>query len=162
MRIGITGHQRLKNLSDWDWIKEQMDSTLREFPRPVIGVTSLAIGADQLFAKTILEHQGIIEAIIPFEGYELKFAQGADREAYQHLLRSASRIEILTKAESDEESYRAAGIRVADISEMLMAVWDGRPAGGLGGTADIVAYARQQGKKILHFNPITHSVVQSN
>src|SRR6266511_1489908 len=105
MRIGITGHQRLKNLSDWDWIKEQMDSTLREFPRPVIGVTSLAIGADQLFAKTILEHQGIIEAIIPFEGYELKFAQGADREAYQHRLRSASRIEILTKAESDEESY---------------------------------------------------------
>ena len=28
---------------------------------------------------------------------------------------------------------------------MLVAVWDGQPARGLGGTADVVAYARQRG-----------------
>jgi hypothetical protein len=32
-----------------------------------------------------------------------------------------------------------------DRSSVLVAVWDGQPARGLGGTADVVAYARQRG-----------------
>jgi hypothetical protein len=32
---------------------------------------------------------------------------------------------------------------VVEASELLVAVWDGEPARGLGGTADVVAYARE-------------------
>jgi hypothetical protein len=32
-----------------------------------------------------------------------------------------------------------------DRSDVLLAVWDGRPARGFGGTGDVVAYARRRG-----------------
>ena len=38
-----------------------------------------------------------------------------------------------------------AGKVVVDRSSVLLAVWDGQPSRGLGGTADVVAYARQRG-----------------
>jgi hypothetical protein len=148
MRIGITGHQRLKNPSSWDWVEGEIKTIVALFPEPLIGITSLAIGADQLFAKIILEQQGTIEAIIPFEGYKLKFAEGNDRQEYQNFLNRASRIEVLQKKTSDEEAYFAAGKRVVDLAEILIAVWDGKPAVGLGGTADVVTYATQKRKKI--------------
>jgi hypothetical protein len=34
---------------------------------------------------------------------------------------------------------------VVDPSDVLVAVWDGEPARRLGGTADVVAYARERG-----------------
>jgi hypothetical protein len=51
--------------------------------------------------------------------------------------------------EPTEEAFWAAGQRVVEESEQLIAVWDGRPAGGLGGTADVVAYAQKLGKNVL-------------
>ncbi|MFJ8953478.1 hypothetical protein ACIRO1_25525 [Streptomyces sp. NPDC102381] len=42
----------------------------------------------------------------------------------------------------------AAGKEVVDQSDVLLAVWDGKPAGGKGGTADVVAYAQRQGMDV--------------
>ena len=39
-----------------------------------------------------------------------------------------------------------------------MFVWDGEKAEGLGGTGDIVTYARQRGKPVVHIEPITKVV----
>ncbi|MEO5877101.1 MAG: hypothetical protein ABIQ26_19070, partial [Streptosporangiaceae bacterium] len=50
--------------------------------------------------------------------------------------------------EPTDEAYLVAGHRVVKRSDLLLAVWDGRPAGGLGGTADIVAYARDRGTEV--------------
>jgi hypothetical protein len=33
---------------------------------------------------------------------------------------------------------------VVDRSERVVAVWDGKPASGVGGTADVVSYAHQK------------------
>jgi hypothetical protein len=41
-----------------------------------------------------------------------------------------------------EDAYEAAGRWIATESEVLIAVWDGQPARGRGGTADTVSYAR--------------------
>jgi hypothetical protein len=155
MKIGITGHQRLKDPLDWDRVRLEMERILASFPQPLIGITSLAIGADQLFAEIILQQSGTFEAIIPFAGYELKFAEGDEREKYQHLLNRASRVEILHKIASEEHAYFEAGKRVVDLADTLVAVWDGKPAAGLGGTADVVAYAQQQGKTVIHLDPTT-------
>jgi hypothetical protein len=38
-----------------------------------------------------------------------------------------------------------AGKVVVDRSSVLVAVWDGQPSRGLGGTADVVRYARERG-----------------
>lgn len=160
MRIGITGHQRLKERAGWQWVSSQLDGLLNELGRPLIGVTSLAVGADQLFANAILRHGGSLEAIIPFAGYENTFSERKDREEYERLLTSASKVEILEKHGSDEEAYLAAGKRMIELSDILIAVWDGKPAAGLGGTGDAVNYALQRRKKTVHLNPITHQVTE--
>lgn len=50
--------------------------------------------------------------------------------------------------ESTEQAHLAAGQAVVDRSERLVTVWDGKPARGIGGTADIVSYARQKGVSV--------------
>lgn len=160
MRVGITGHQRLKDPSGWTWVKADFTRILARCPPPLIGVTSLAIGADQLFAGIILQLNGTFEVIVPFERYASKFVEGHDKEEYQRLLQLASRVEVLPEMASEEHAYFEAGKRVVDLTELLIAVWDGKPAAGLGGTADVVAYARASGKDMIHINPIDHSVAE--
>ena len=158
MKIGITGHQRLKAPASWDWVKQEFDRLLSSLAPPLTGVTSLAIGADQLFAEAILEHGGSLKVIVPFAGYEFTFSEGDDRKQYLRLLASASDREILDKHGSDEEAYLAAGQCVVDRSQLLLAVWDGTPAAGIGGTGDVVNYALQQGRKLIHLNPVTREI----
>jgi hypothetical protein len=161
MKIGITGHQRLPQLSDWDWVNIEMHRVLEALDPPLIGISSLAAGADQLFAEVVLERGGRLEVVIPFEGYENTFTQPEDRETYLSLLASASDVEVLDKFGSEEEAYLTAGERLVDGSDSLLAVWNGQPAAGLGGTADVVQYARDNQKKIIHLNPLTREVTIS-
>jgi hypothetical protein len=155
MRVGITGHQRLKDPSLWDVVRMEMEKILAHLFKPLIGITSLAVGADQLFAEIILQQSGTFEAIIPFEGYEFKFTEGEARNRYRYLVHRASQVEVLSKTVSEEQAYFEAGKKVVDLADVLVAVWDGKPAAGLGGTADVVAYAQQQGKQVIHLNPTT-------
>lgn len=155
MRIGITGHQRLEDPTRWSWVKQELDHVLSSIALPFIGSTSLAIGADQLFADAVLERGGSLEVIVPFVNYEFTFSEGHDRQEYLRLLASASDQNVLEPHGSDEEAYLAAGQCVVDRSQLLLAVWDGAPAAGLGGTGDVVNYALQQGKKLIHLNPVT-------
>lgn len=160
MRVGITGHQRLKETTDWDWVEREMERILSAVPSPLVGVTSLAIGADQLFARVVLRRGGSLELIIPFEGYEATFDAERDRDEYRDLLRRASRVETLPGHGSNEQAYLAAGQRMVDVSELVIAVWNGKPAAGIGGTGDAVDYALRQGKWTLHVNPITRQVTE--
>ena len=160
MRIGITGHQRLAHPEDWLWVQDELDKFLLQVSTPLVGFTSLAIGADQRFAEMILRHGGTFTAIIPFVGYELKFAEGEDREAYERFLALAADVQVLKALASNREAYFKAGKQVVNRSELLVAVWDGKPAAGLGGTADVVAYARQCGRPIRHINPANRAVTK--
>lgn len=158
MRVGITGHQRLKPPAEWGWVKAEIDKILGTTPQPLIGVSSLAIGADQLFANAILRHDGLLEVIIPFPDYERTFDEGEDKQSYQGLLNRASRVDVLQREGSDEECYFKAGKMVADRADLLIAVWNGKPAAGLGGTGDIAKYVAQKQKRTLHLNPYTREV----
>ena len=162
MRIGITGHQRLSSPADWRWVEETISELLSSMPGEIIGFTSLAVGADQLFVEIILKRGALFTVIVPLADYELKFAEGSDRDSYNRLLSQASTVEVLQSAGSNREAYFKAGKQVVNRSELLIAVWDGKPAAGLGGTADVVEYARQCGKPIAHLDPINHVVNEVN
>jgi len=160
VRVGITGHQELEDPKAWDWVKPKIEELLATLPQPVIGITSLAVGADSLFARVVLQHNGSIEVVLPFAGYELKL-QAHERDEYRRLLERASTLTVLQRKQTDEDSYFEAGKKVVDRAELLIAVWDGKPAKGLGGTADIVDYASQERKDVIHLDPIRRVVTSS-
>lgn len=156
MKVGVTGHRLPREPEkDWTWTQGEVDRILGQFSGLLVGVTSLAIGADQIFAEAILQRQGSLEAIIPFAAYEETFAEGQERQTYYRLLALASTVEVLEKSGSDEEAYLQAGQKIVDGVDLLLAIWDGKPARGLGGTGDVVEYALAREKSVLHLNPVT-------
>jgi len=119
----------------------------------ILAVTSLAAGGDQIFAECALATGGQLMAIIPCEGYERTFSDPTNLATYRRLLNSSKNKVLLPFQEPSEEAYWAAGKRIVDTAYMLVAVWDGLPAGGLGGTADVVKYAEKQNKEVLRVWP---------
>jgi hypothetical protein len=154
--VGITGHQRLEPPEAWQWVTAAVRAELAQMPPPLVGVTSLAIGADQVFAVLVLELGGAIHAVIPFADIERSFSP-EDLPVYRDLIKHAE-VEILRTPGSDEDAYLAAGRRVVDQTDTIIAVWNGEPAKGKGGTADIVAYARERGVPLIHVNPDTRTI----
>jgi hypothetical protein len=116
-------------------------------PAPRHVFTSLAAGADQLVARAVLHEGGSIHAIVPSANYEATL-DGDDLIAYNELLGEADQVTQLDFREPSEEAYWAAGKEIVDRSDLLIAIWDGKPARGLGGTGDVVNYARSRGKSV--------------
>jgi hypothetical protein len=144
MRVGCTGH-RLLDAETARIVERALHERLARLPADVlVGVTSLADGADQLFAEAILALGGVLEVVLPAERYREQLPAGS-RETYDRLLARAAAIECLAFEDSTSEAHMEAGRAVVRRSEVLVAVWDGHPARGLGGTADVVAYARARG-----------------
>jgi hypothetical protein len=112
------------------------------------GVSSLAEGADQLFAAHVLGAGGVLEAIVPCEDYGRTLATDSGRVRYEQFRNAAETVITLPFAKPSEEAFLAAGHTLRDRCDHLFAVWDGRPARGLGGTADVVSYARTRGRPI--------------
>jgi hypothetical protein len=157
-RIGITGHQRLEDPERWPWVARVMLEELARIAPPVVGVTSLAVGADQLFARLVLERGGTIHAVLPFADIERSFLPD-DVCAYRELAKQAT-IEVLDTPGTDEDAYLAAGHRVVELSDTVLAVWDGKPAKGKGGTADVVSYAMRRGVPVIHIDPVSRTVLK--
>ena len=53
---------------------------------------------------------------------------------------------------------RACGLRTVDQSAAVIAFWDGQPAAGRGGTAEIVEYVRKQQKPLLWIHAATGEI----
>ena len=154
--IGVTGHQQRYGL-DWSWTRSAIAEVLNGSGPIERALTSLAVGTDQVFAEVAFAQAIKVQAVIPFAGYERCFG-GAGLEAYRRLLSRCDDMIILKRTGSDEEAFLAAGVRVADDSDLLIAVWDGEPAAGLGGTADVVEHALAGGGEVVHLDPFSCSV----
>jgi hypothetical protein len=145
-RVGGTGH-RLLPAATARLVEHALRERLaRHAPAPgvLVGVTSLADGADLLFAETILALGGALEVVLP--AFRYRHVVPADSlEAHDRLLARAHRVRRLAFPESTSEAHMAAGRVLVDGADLLVAVWDGRPARGFGGTGDVVAYARSRG-----------------
>jgi hypothetical protein len=113
----------------------------------IVGISSLARGADQLFADIVLDRGGHLVGVVPCEKYEETFPNPVDLEKYRQLLKKADQIIQLDHIEPTEDAFWEAGKRVVGMSDILIAVWDGKP-GGKGGTADVVAYAESISKPV--------------
>jgi len=168
LRIGVTGHQLLQQRLNsqeaphteelaWQWVEGEFAALLSKAQGQVV-ISCLAAGADQRLTRAGLEHGTSIEVILASKGYEETFDKAADRQEFEHLLARASAIFHTDYPEPSEEAYYAAGKMVVQHSDLLVAVWDGLDAVGLGGTGDVVAYARDHGRDTLHLDPIRRSV----
>lgn len=152
MNIGITGHQKLGYRKSKRWISEELKDEIRRL-KPIMAYSCLAIGADQLFAKIIFVEGIQLTAIIPCKEYQKTF-NNSDLDDYTKALKRSVKIYELDFFECSEYAFLQAGKHMVQKSDIIFAIWDGKKAKGLGGTADIVEYAISVGKTVIHLNPI--------
>lgn len=146
--IGVTGHQDIPSEALAFVEKGIADVISRSGEQP-LGVSSLAAGADQLFADILLKAGGQLHVVVPCRGYEKTFSEQTNLDCFLDLLQKADIIETLDNPAPSEEAFLEAGHRVVDLSQLLIAVWDGKVAKGKGGTADIIDYARERGREVV-------------
>lgn len=160
--LGITGHRDLKDIEHINNLLVQEVSHLQTlYPNSeLIILSALAEGADRMLANIAKQKNLPLHVILPFnkEEYEKDFPDTINefRVFYNYALETAgvhvidpvvpeSQTLIPLKDKQSSNIYRnlqyaKAGMFLAERSHILFALWDGKKARGLGGTAQIVDF----------------------
>ncbi|MGW5259724.1 hypothetical protein ACWEQG_02035 [Microbispora sp. NPDC004025] len=144
VRIGVTGHMNL-TAATAVLISEAIRAHLRAADGDIVGVSCIARGADSLFAEAVLEAGGTLEVVLPSQDYREAKVKPDHADLFDRLLGKATRVRTMPFDHASREAYVAANEAMLGSVDELVAVWDGAPAAGQGGTADVVAEARERG-----------------
>jgi hypothetical protein len=145
-RIAVSGHRGLP-AETVTLVDAAIRAELQAAGGGVTGLSSLAGGADQIFAQAVLDLGGQIETVVPAEKYRDSLPAEA-RVEYDQLLARSVAVHPMPFTEPTPEAYMAAAEFMIGLADELWAVWDGEHARGYGGTADVVAYAWDNGKPV--------------
>jgi len=183
LRIGITGHRvppklpiesepQLRVLLDGILAtivatarsaEKDYPATRSAGPSEFVIVTSLAEGSDRLVAEAGLKSGFETEAVLPFarDEYARDFKTPESRAAFEGLLRRATAVFELDGAAGERaRAYEAAGFVMLANVDLLIAIWDGEEAAGVGGTAQIVSRAVADGIPIIRIEPQNPTAMQ--
>jgi hypothetical protein len=160
-RVGATGHQRLHDPGAWPWVREELARALDAVKPPLVGLSALAAGTDQIFAEMILARDGTLELVLPFTNYRDVFRKDAGRASFDRLSALAARVWHLPPAPSRDEAYLLAGKLVVEQCDLVLAVYDGRTDTGIGSTGDVVEYATKKGVPLVVIDPVKRAVTRS-
>ena len=125
-------------------------------------ISSLAKGADRIVAKVAMDHlSASLKVVAPFniDEYRKDFEPSGDLNEFNELFEKSENKHNLIQEEPPsigirEDGYERAGKEVVDSCEILIAVWDGLPARGKGGTAEIVEYACSINRMVVWINAL--------
>lgn len=179
VRVGVTGHRAWTG--DSDEIAQRVGAVLRAIAEvasavsrdpsagyasapPVLRVISpIAEGADRLVAREGIARGYELQCPLPFfrEEYEKDFSTDASRAEFQQLLSHANAVfELDCDRAEGSHPYQTVGRIMLAQCDLLIAIWDGLPPKGTGGTSQMVAEAAEQEIPIIWINPATPGVIQ--
>jgi uncharacterized phage-like protein YoqJ len=152
--IAITGHR------DMIETEELKQSVFKFFEEKIeqsdelVLLSPLADGADRFVAKIFLElqkeHDGLRLVVpMPFgqERYMEDFDEKSKEEFLELLARADGSFQIPSMGDSP---YAELGKYIVNVSDVLLALWDGTYNGKAGGTGDVVTYSRGR-VELVHF-----------
>ncbi|MFE3073494.1 hypothetical protein [Streptomyces sp. NPDC059247] len=147
MRVGITGHRGLDTDVERR-VRGLLEAVVRAYdPDELVGVSCVADGPDAWFAEYVLAHGGRLEVVVPADAYRESLPE-EHWPVYDRLMDRAAEVHRTGMTDSDSVAHMAGSEILVDLADELLAVWDGNPAWGFGGTADVVAYAERAGVRV--------------
>ncbi|HEY2298849.1 MAG TPA: hypothetical protein VGH43_14035 [Jatrophihabitans sp.] len=160
LRIGATGHRWLDPTDQVlvDTVRTALDGlrsacTVSSTPTTDVGLTvisSLAEGADRIIAEVALSMGAVLEVVLPLavEDFVTDFADDASRLRFKQLLAQAESVTTVPGNPARPDAYADSGEMVVQRCDALLALWDGRPSRGKGGTAEVVDTAGGAAKPV--------------
>ena len=144
MRIGVTGHMDLTDDTVPLVARAIRDALTPHADGNLTGVSCLARGTDSIFAQVIIDLGGKLEVVLPSTNYRDTKVKPDHAPLFDRLLTLATTVRAMPFDTAGRDAYAAANEAVLDSIDQLVAVWDGQPSTGQGGTADAVAEARHR------------------
>ena len=126
-------------------------------------ISSLAEGSDRLVAEAGLAAGLTLEAVLPFhrEEYARDFKTEDSQTVYESLLQRTSAIFELDGDPTDRSrAYETAGLIMLANIDLLITIWDGNAAAGVGGTAQIISRAVSSGIPIVWIEPANPTAIR--
>jgi hypothetical protein len=174
LRIGVSGHRVPPKLPEESEapLRALVDRTLAAIAATarkantastLIIVSSLAEGSDRIVAAAGLAAGFALQAVLPFEKaeYERDFETPMSRSEFEELLgRACDVFELDGAADERPRAYEAAGLFMLANIDVLVAIWDGGVAAGIGGTAQIVERAIADGIAVVWIEPSHPNAMQ--
>jgi len=151
--VGFTGHRQIQDPAlIARAIGQALDHLIREAEGEWVVLSSVAEGGDQLFVEQALARHLSWHALLPLPANE--FSKDFEPEQWAHVESLLARAEHLHVGDENEtaprvDAYLDCGLETVNGSDLLVAVWDGEPARGKGGTAEVVEYARSIGRPLI-------------
>ena len=145
VRLAVTGHRAFDDAAA-EHIRSRVVLLLETLSAagPVRVVTNLAEGADQLVAEAAVQRRLPLEVIVPAAGYAESLPE-PDQRRFTELRTAAASVRTLDHPAPSPAAYRGAGLAMLAEADLLLAIWDGGAARGTGGSAEVVAHARELG-----------------
>jgi hypothetical protein len=162
--VGFSGHRQLADAVGVERALRTVLAGLRAEPGVEwLALSSLAIGSDMAFARAALKVGMGWEAVLPLPPAEFRrdFSE-QDWHEVEQLLAYAEHVRVVSERPHRDDSYLDCGVETVNHCDVLVAVWDGEPARGRGGTGEIVAYARDMGRPVIIIDARTLAVRREN
>lgn len=162
--IGFSGHRQVADPAAASAAIAQALVALRqESTGEWIALSSIALGSDQLFVDEARKLGLSWHAILPLPRAEFaKDFSPSEWSDVEAALARAEHVRVIAENGSREDAYLDCGMETVNGADILLAVWDGQPARGKGGTADVVEYAREIGKPVVIIDAATLAVRREN
>jgi hypothetical protein len=159
--VGFSGH---RNLIDPKVVADAMRKVFDQLTSnhsQLATVSSAASGSDTLFIEESARRHLPFFLIFPFpqEQFQRDFSP-SDWHRILPLIGRAMHVEEIEGVESAIEAYMETGVLTADRADVMVVVWDGKPAAGFGGTGDVVEYSRELKKPLIIIDPNSGGIAQ--
>jgi hypothetical protein len=148
--IGVVGHRNIVEESKED-ASNHFEKILKRYKTkypntPILVVTSLAEGADQLIAEVAIKVEGVfLGVLIPMgiEKYLETFSSDSAREEFNKFCAKAIFVRdtsIDMVYEDNSDAFRSNTRELSNNADLLIALWDGIASNQVGGTSDTLYY----------------------
>lgn len=114
--------------------------------RHVVMLSALAEGSDRLLLEPWLVDPDVELVVVlpmPRAEYAGDFRSAGSRAEFDRLMARAAHVVELAGRRADGAAYEAVGRALVSACDVLVAVWDGEPPRGPGGTGAVVAESRK-------------------
>lgn len=147
--IAISGHRRLNLTPSLEQGIVEAIEKIKQYAedQQYQVISCLAEGADRLLARSLMDAlsaQLIVVLPLAEEEYLRDFRTSRSVQEFNDLKNIAAQLISPARLIDRPLAYRSANHVLLEKADLVVAIWDGEPARGPGGTGEVVEMARQQ------------------
>jgi len=164
LQIGFSGHMKLSNEGLCrELIVKVLSEWKAKLPGGISGVSSLAAGGDLLFAEACFELGIPLRVLLPMSSAQFSddFEPATWKRA-ENALEQAVSFEVIGGGLDRPHCYYECGLETILQSGLLVVLWNGLPAQGIGGTGEMAQCCKNLGTPVIWIHSETGEITRWN